>query len=183
MRRSTASRSLPPLGAEQLHELALRYVGRYATTRAKLAAYLGRKLRERGWAEAAEPPVAQLVERFARSGLVDDAAFAVAKSRSLVERGYGAGRVRQALRAAGIDEEDASEARELAAEEAASAALRFARRRRIGPFAAARADPKSRQKALAAMVRAGHAFEIARRLVDCEPGEAIDAEDLVSPRH
>ena len=29
--------------------MALAYVGRYATTRAKLASYLGRKLRERGW--------------------------------------------------------------------------------------------------------------------------------------
>ncbi|HET7816720.1 MAG TPA: RecX family transcriptional regulator [Sphingomicrobium sp.] len=180
MRRSTARRSLPPLRAEQLHELALRYVGRYATTRAKLAAYLGRKLRERGWDGGGEPPVAQLVERFARSGLVDDAAFAMAKSRSLVERGYGAGRVRQALRAAGVDEEDGREARELAAAEAASAALRFARRRRIGPFATATADPKTRERALAAMVRAGHAFEIARRLVDCRPGEAIDAEELAA---
>jgi len=182
MRRSTASRSLPPLGAGQLHELALRYVGRYATTRAKLSGYLARKLRERGWDGDGEPPVAELVERFARSGLVDDAAFALAKSRSLAERGYGAGRVRQALRAAGVGEEDSAEARDLAAEQAASAALRFARRRRIGPFAAARADPRSREKALAAMVRAGHGFEIARRLVDCEPGEAIDAEELAA-RH
>ena len=180
MRRSTASRSLPPLGAEQLHELALRYVGRYATTRAKLARYLSRKLRERGWDGPGEPPVGDLVERLALSGLVDDAAFAMAKSRSLGERGYGAGRVRQALRAAGIEEADAAEARELADGQAASAALRFARRRRIGPFAAARADPKSREKALAAMVRAGHGFEIARRLVDCEPGQAIDAEELAS---
>lgn len=180
MRRSTASRSLPPLRPEQLHELALRYVGRYATTRAKLARYLSRKLRERGWDGPGEPPVGELVERFARSGLVDDAAFAMAKSRSLGERGYGAGRVRQALRAAGIEDADAAEARELADEQAASAALRFARRRRIGPFAAARADPKSREKALAAMIRAGHGFEIARRLVDCEPGEAIDAGELAS---
>mgnify|MGYP000483434847 CR=1 FL=1 len=154
MRRSTARRSLPPLGAERLDELALRYVGRYATTRARLAAYLARKLRERGWEGIGEPPVEQLVERFARSGLVDDAAFAMAKSRSLAERGYGAARIHRALRAAGIEEADGAEARELAAEQAANAALRFARRRRIGPFAAARADPKSREKAIAAMPRA-----------------------------
>jgi regulatory protein len=180
MRRSTPRRSLPPLSAEQLHELALRYVGRYATTRAKLASYLDRKLRQRGWDGTGEPPVEGLVERFARSGLVDDAAFALSKSRSLSERGYGARRVRQALHAAGIEEEDAVAARELAAAEAANAALRFARRRRIGPFAGSRADAKERERALAAMVRAGHGFEIARRLVDCEPGEAVDAEELAS---
>ena len=33
-----------PLDRPQLRDMALAYVGRYATTRAKLASYLGRKL-------------------------------------------------------------------------------------------------------------------------------------------
>jgi len=37
----------PPLDAEGLERLGLFYAGRYATTRAKLADYLRRKLRER----------------------------------------------------------------------------------------------------------------------------------------
>ena len=40
-----------------LEQAALFYAGRYATTRAKLAAYLVRKLRERCWAEAHPPSV------------------------------------------------------------------------------------------------------------------------------
>ena len=40
-----------------MQDLALRYVGKYATTRAKLAAYLARKLRERGWDGQREPDV------------------------------------------------------------------------------------------------------------------------------
>ena len=51
----------PPLDAEALEQAALSYAGRYATTRAKLAAYLARKLRERGWNGAGEPPVGRLV--------------------------------------------------------------------------------------------------------------------------
>jgi regulatory protein len=47
--RHRPRRALPPLDQAALQELALRYVGKYATTRAKLRAYLGRKLRERGW--------------------------------------------------------------------------------------------------------------------------------------
>ena len=39
----------PPLNAAKLEELALGYVGRFATSRAKLLSYLKRKLRERGW--------------------------------------------------------------------------------------------------------------------------------------
>jgi regulatory protein len=153
-----------------LNELALFYVGRYATTRSKLAAYLRRKIRERGWEGASPPEVDGLVERLARSGLVDDATYALSKSRSLSERGYGAGRVRQALRAAGIADADGEAARELADEAAAEAALRFARRKRIGPFASERPDRKAREKAIAAMIRAGHSLDLARILIESEPG-------------
>ena len=59
-----------------MHELALYYVGRFATTRAKLATYLNRKLRERGWEGDAPAEVEKLVERLAASGLVDDALYA-----------------------------------------------------------------------------------------------------------
>lgn len=167
-----------PLNGERLHELALFYVGKFATTRSKLNSYLTRKLRERGWEGENPPDVERLVERMAASGLVDDASYALAKSRSLSERGYGAARVRQSLRAAGIEEEDGIAARELAANEAASAALRFARRKRIGPYADSIPDKAAREKALGAMIRAGHGFEIARTVVDAEPGSEIDLDEL-----
>ena len=165
---------------DRLNELALFYIGRYATTRAKLSSYLARKVRERGWHGEGGPGIERLVERFAESGLVDDASFALAKSRSLSERGYGRGRVRQALRAAGIEAADGEAANELAAEQAVDAAIRFARRRRIGPFAAQRPDRAAREKALAAMIRAGHGFELARAVVDMAPGTEIDLNELRS---
>ena len=153
-------------------------MGRFATSRAKLTAYLNRKLRDRGWEGDSPPEVERLVERLASSGLVDDAVYALSKSRSLSERGYGAARVRQTLRAAGIDEEDGIAAHELAAEEATSAALRYARRRRIGPYADFTPDRAGRERALAAMIRAGHGFGLARTIVDAEPGSDLDPEAL-----
>jgi regulatory protein len=120
------------------------------------------------------------VGRFAETGLVDDASFALAKSRSLSERGYGGGRVRQALLAAGIDETDGQAARELVAEQAVDAAIRFARRRRLGPFASEQPDRKGREKALSAMIRAGHGFDLARAIVDTPPGTEIDTDELRS---
>lgn len=166
------------MNGERLHELALFYVGKFATTRAKLTAYLNRKLRERGWDGDSPPDVGRLVDRLAASGLVDDALYALSKSRSLSERGYGAARIRQSLRSAGVDEEDGAAARELAAEEAAAAALRFARRRRIGPYAMSPPDRAAREKALAAMIRAGHRFELAKAVVDSEPGTEPQIEEL-----
>lgn len=156
----------------------MAYVGRFATSRAKLARYLARKLRERGWEGAGDPPIERIVERCARNGFVDDAAFALAKARSLSSRGYGSGRVRQDLHAAGIGEEDMRPARALADDEAVEAALRFARRKRVGPFASQTMDREVREKALAAFVRGGHSYGLAKAILALEPGVEPDLESL-----
>jgi regulatory protein len=166
----------PPLDGEALERLALFYAGRYATTRARLGSYLARKLRERGWAGEGEAPVERLAERLAALGYVDDRAFAASRAASLARRGYGERRVRGALAAAGISEEDGAEAREQARRDAWKAALRFAERRRVGPFAPMEPDRHGREKALAAMLRAGHPLDIARRLVSAEPGSVPEPD-------
>lgn len=176
MMASRRSRPRPPLDGAALERLALSYVGRYATTRAKLRDYLSRKIAERGWAGDGAPPVERLIERASELGYVDDKAYALAKAGSLTRRGYGARRIAQSLRGAGIEEEDAGDARRLADDEAWSAALLFAERRRIGPFATEKPDRPQRQKALAAMLRAGHPMDLARRLIEAAPGRIPDAE-------
>jgi regulatory protein len=174
-----ARRTPPKLDEVKLRELALAYVGRFATSRAKLRAYLNRKLRERGWSGDAAPDPEGIAESFAVQGYVDDSAYALMKSRALSGRGYGKRRVAQALRAAGIGEDDSGAANELADQEAVSAALRFAERRRIGPFAVrSNDDPREREKAIAAMIRAGHSFALARTIAAMDPGVSIDPEDL-----
>lgn len=160
-----------PLDPEGLERLGLFYAGRYATTRSKLSAYLRRKLRERGWSGPGEPPVERLVERFAELGYVDDKGFASARSSSLLRRGYGARRVAQALRGAGIAEEDSAEARDITAEEALASAHRFARRRRLGPYSGIVPDRAARDKAAAAMLRAGHSLDLVRQVLGTPPGE------------
>jgi regulatory protein len=168
-----------PLDEKALGALALRYVERFATTRHKLAAFLQRKLRERGWEGAGSPDLEALAERFAGLGYVDDAAFALTKARTLGQRGFGRRRVMDTLRVAGVGEDDGAAARDHADGEAVEAALRFAQRRRIGPFAAAPpVDHKARDKAIGAMIRAGHAFGLARAIVELAPGEEFDRDEL-----
>src|SRR5689334_8466797 len=171
-------RAPPPLTETALQELALRYVGKYATTRSKLRAYLARKLRERGWDGQREPNIEALANRFAALGYIDDAAFALSQSRSLGARGYGKRRLAEKLRAAGVDESDGVDAHALADRQAVDAVLRFAERRRLGPFATAAGDPRQREKWIAAMVRAGHAFGIAREIALLDPGAEIDRDSL-----
>ena len=108
MAASQLRKPRPPLDAAKLEELAISYVGRFATSRAKLAAYLNRKLASAGGPGEGEPPVEALADRLAQLGYVDDRAYALAKARSLSARGYGRGRVRQALTQAGIAEENSA---------------------------------------------------------------------------
>jgi regulatory protein len=182
MTRTTPSarspRSRPPLDARRLEEMALRYVGRFATSRAKLRAYLARKIRELGWGGEGQADLDAMTQRFAELGYVDDRAYAMAKAQSLTGRGYGKRRVEDGLRLAGIDEPDGAEARSHADAHALDAALHFARRRKLGPFAAGQADPRQREKAIAAMARAGHSFALSRAIAELSPGAEIDRDQL-----
>ena len=178
MGRIAKRKPRPPLDGAKLNELALAYVGRFATTRARLRSYLKRKIRERGWEGSPAADVEAIAERFVAQGFIDDEADALSKSRSLTGLGYGERRVEQSLRAAGVDETDSAPAREQAQADAVESALHFAERRRIGPFAGEEADRKGRERALAVMIRAGHGFGLARAIVDLPPGAEIDVAEL-----
>lgn len=169
-RRDRPKRPPKPLGPARLEELALAYVARFATSAAKLEDYLRRKLRERGWEGEGDPPVAAIAARFVANGFIDDAAYARAKSGSLLRRGFGQRRIGQALHAAGIAEEVREEVRAGEGEER-RAALAMARKRRFGPFGPGASDRQVREKQIAALLRAGHRLDSARELVN-SPSEA-----------
>lgn len=184
-RRDYAPREPRPIDAAQLQEMALGYAARYATTAAKLRRYLQRKLGERIWTPADPPDIDGLVSRLTGLGYVNDRAYAASKQRDLTARGFGAGRVRGALAAAGVARDDVAAV--LAPEDGTVAdpyapAIAFARRRRFGPFArdGAAFDPAQRNRELAAMARAGHDFAIARRVLnaaDAMTAEGLSADD------
>lgn len=183
--RTKQGRKTRPLDEAALRDLALSYVARFSTTGAKLEAYLARKLRERGVAEDADGrtpdlDVPALVARLIELGYVDDAIYARSKSRDLTQRGYGAKRVEQALWAAGVDENLRSESAPGEAE-SRRAAIQMAKKRRFGPFGAHRMDDlsheeahKLREKQVAAMLRAGHAFDHVRFIMDAAGSDDIE---------
>lgn len=170
-----------PLDQERLERLGLYYVGRFSTTRAKLCIYLARKVKERGWEGDKAPDVEALAEKFSKLGYIDDRAFAASRAASLQRRGFGVRRIDQALKAAGIEAGDAAPAQEAIEEGAWAAALKFAQRKRIGPYAAQEPDREVRQKAFAAMMRAGHPMEIVQKVLNCRPGELPEPPDLRFP--
>lgn len=157
-----------------LESLALRYVGRYATTRHKLKAYLRRKVRERGWKGPKPAEIDDIAQKYAELGYIDDALFAKSRASALLRRGYGKRRVSQALNQAGIDETDRIEALRLTDAQSWEAADRFARRKLVGPYAKEQPGRAECQKLLQVFLRAGHSFEIASKFVFAKPGEHID---------
>jgi len=179
-----AKRAKPPLGEAQLRDLALHYAARFATTGARLEAYLARKIRERGLAVDREGrtvaiDVPALVARLVELGYVDDDAYARMRARDLGARGFGARRVEESLRHAGVDEElrHAHSPGEAASRRAA---VLMARKRRLGPFRA-RADEgdplarrKAHEKAVAALLRAGHEYEHVKVILAARSPEDVE---------
>ena len=169
-------RAAPPLDSKSLERLALRYVERFATTKARLTDYLTRKIRERGWEGDRVDPAA-IAERMAGLGYVDDRSYAEAKAAAMARRGLGARRVAGMLRQAGVGGEDAEAVAPAVEDRAIEAAITFARRRRIGPFADQPADRPTREKHIAAMLRGGHSPTLSRRIATMAPGDDFDGLD------
>jgi regulatory protein len=180
-------RAKPPLTETKLRDLALHYAARFASTGARLEGYLVRKIRERGLAEDADGrtvdvDVPALVARLVELGYVDDDAYARMRARDLGARGYGARRVEETLRHAGVGE---GLRRQHAPGEAASrrAAALMAKKRRIGPFSAspeqgdALVARKAHEKAVAAMLRAGHQYDHVKVILGA--GSVADVEEWI----
>ena len=137
-------------------------------------------------ARAADRSAARPPGRFRRDGASDVglaadrlAGVRVPDLRVLRDRVGCSGRARSAGAALpGLQRRADVAARDHAHEEAVESALSFARRRRLGPFAPSPQDPRAAEKALAAMVRAGHDFRLAKYLLSLPPGVEIDRDDL-----
>jgi regulatory protein len=172
--RAPSDRSKRPLGAARLDELALAYVARFATSRAKLTRYLSRKIRESEWTDEVDAMTAceSIADRMERLQFLDDRQYAAMRGAAMTRRGLGVRRVKAQLYVDGIAPADSGEAIEAAEGAAVAAAIGFARRRRFGPFAVRSIDdPKMRERQVAAFLRGGHSLALARRILAVPPGD------------
>lgn len=167
-----------------MHEIALRYVDRFAPTVARMRLYLGKKVVlsvDSGVAQADADRWSQsIVERLLRVGLLNDDRWARSRTRGLRRRGKSARAIRYDLRIKGIEasliDQVLEEDREDPAAELKSAAA-LARRRRLGPYARVEQRAERRQKHLASLARSGFSFSIARQVVDA--GTVDDIADMI----
>ncbi len=174
----------PNITPAALNEAAFAYLERYASSVENLRRVLMRRIERAvraGVIERAEgrARVDEVVERLRARRLVDDTTYAEGRAHSLSRQGRSRSSIAQRLRAKGV-EGDAVEAALAGLAEAGEtdlrAAFRFAKRRRLGPFRPAAERAARRDRDLAALARAGFSYEIARRLIDAESPDAIEAE-------
>jgi regulatory protein len=180
-RKTRAKPVARKMSAQRLANIAKYHLERFSTTAAHLRQVLMRRIDRAIRAHGGDRGevarwVEELLARLIASGALDDSRFASAKAASLRRKGKAPARIRAALRAKGVSAADAALASpdELhpADEDAAlAAALAYAKRRRLGPFRPKERLPDDRrerlarwQKDLAAMIRAGFAYDVARRV-------------------
>lgn len=175
--------AIEPVDINALFDRALRYVARYACTKARLQRYLADRLRRNG--AGLDPDqraalVADVIARVEALGALDDKAFAHARADTLARRGQGRMRVRRQLATYGVPRAFADEAS--GAADPLDSAVRLMQRRRLGPFAVGGAsdDPDRLRQALGVMARGGHEARLSRRLLQCADVAALEAllEDL-----
>jgi regulatory protein len=182
-----------PPDAASLHEAALAYLARYASTERGLRRILERRIDR--WARAASSAggdpeatarqvatardaVHGVVTRLVAAGAVSDAAFAVGRARSLARAGRSRLAIAAHLAAKGVGNETVRTALGDDSEGELSAALISARRRRIGPFRRCDApEPTQRQKELAALARLGFTRDVGERALAMDRD---DAETLIN---
>lgn len=167
---------------ERLRAAAYHYLGRYASNRARLADVLRRKIlrgRDRSDLTPDEQTLlAAVVDRCEALGLIDEAGYAAARAETLRRRGKGRRAVAADLAARGTERavvdqvlaEEPPDAERLAA-------LRLARRKRLGPFGNAPAldDPQAHRRALGMFARAGISLDLALEVLAMAPDAAEQA--------
>ncbi len=189
----------------RLKEAAFSYLARHGASMMRLRQVLARRLAR--WREAAalsaderSALVEEVAAEMAALDLVNDRRFAQERAMTLLRRGLGPPAMRSRLLALGLSSADVDEAMVAVlgeegdrAREAAvlEAALAYARRRRLGPFAKVkggdgRRDPRHQARALAAFQRRGLPLALARIILEAPDEKALMealAERGLHPAH
>ncbi len=186
-RAKTSPRVAKKITATYLHNAGLYYLQRFAASTAQFRRIMQRKIDKSCRDHPEQSPeecrslLETLIETFQRSGLLNDDIYATGAIRSLRQRGLSTRAIMAKMTVKGIpaalvkktlDEIDGDRG----ADANMVAALKHARRRRIGPFLPPDKPlaEGARDKQLAAMARAGFEFSTAQKALSMDKDEAED---------
>ncbi len=161
-----------------LHNAGLYYLQRFAASKAHFRTVMGRKVKRSCHVhkdqdyEACMTMLDALVEKFENAGLLDDGAYLRGMITSLRRRGLSQKMIYAKLQSKGLtgdkirteletfDRENCDNSQEAEL----LAALRQARKKRLGPFDSLEKSPP--EKALAALARAGFSYDTAQKALE-----------------
>ena len=167
---------------KSLENAALYYLKRFSSSEENLRRVMMRRVERsaRSHGTDREEGVAwvdELVAKLARAGLVDDRRYAEGRVHALHARGTSIRVITARLREKGVRAEIIEESIQALRDEQPGAeleaAIRLARRRRIGPFRIKPPVEGQRKKDLAALARAGFDYGTAMKVADAETEDAL----------
>ena len=179
---------------------ALFYIGRYATSSENLRQVLKRKIIRASKyhdvdIDACIHHVGDLIQRYLKNGILNDEVYAQAQAASMNRRGKSLRAIRSRLRQKLLSDENIKKAIGALSKEFESpdlsAAIAFARKRRIGPYRKNTNFRNGLDKELATLARSGFSYSLALRIVTAkniyelennlnEPQNVPDANDITS---
>jgi len=170
-----------------LENSALHYLGRFASSAENLRRVLMRKVHRSAHHHGTDPDegaalIDGLIDRYRRSGLLNDKAYAETRAADLHRRGIPLKGIRFKLKQKGLGDEDIAHAVHQLRTEIddvdRTAAIAFARRRRLGPYGNldTKGRAETRDKQLATLARAGFDYETARTIIDADTIDEFDDE-------
>lgn len=172
-----------PATQERLHRAALHYLERYSSSSENLRRVLQRRTERSARLHGTDRDEANewidaIVERLTAAGLLDDRAYAENRAASLQRRGASRRKIAGMLRQKGVDTDAIAAALDSLERDIPSpdldAAIRLARRRRLGPWRTSEAREERRERDLAALARAGFSYALAVRVIDADSPEALE---------
>ena len=170
---------------EMIGNYGLRYLNRYAPSISQYRQVLLRKvdriIKEHGGnKEEARQLIEEEIEKRIAQKALDDSEYARVWVDHLHEKGKSKFAIIQKLKQKGIDQRIISQAisKVSSSNKEMQAAISYAKKRRFGPFGNSTAkNSKLRQKQIAAMMRTGHCYAHARKIIDAqEESELWDTE-------
>lgn len=168
---------------KSLENAALYYLKRFSSSEENLRRVMMRRVERSARAHGTDREegaawVGELVARLARAGLVDDRRYAEGRVHALHARGTSIRVIAARLREKGVPGEIIEESIQVLRDEQPDAeleaAIRLARRRRIGPFRIKPPVEGQRQKDLAALARAGFDYGTAMKVADAKTEDELE---------
>ena len=180
----------PPkkITADHLHNAGLHYLQRFPASTAHFRAVMMRRIDRSCRHHAGQDRATcaalldDLIRKFMSMGLLDDAGYTRGMVHSLRRRGLSGRAIHAKLSARGLPRADieaalaahADENGEAGGADEMRAALLLARRKRLGPFG--RGEDRA-QRDMAALARAGFAYDVVSRVMDMD---LTGAEDFLT---